>query len=273
MWASAAELDQEPIPLRRHAIEEAVGRDVVGALHEDGRAVDLDGEALAVLVVAVDDLERAQANAHRARVADDAGDRKLGRDRVQMRAAEPVRPPALRASDRDVDLGDRVAAGLQCRGPPSASAPPPASDRRSFGAARTVRRNHRRRHPQRRARVGERLPVCSACIVVDARRVPGLEPDRAPHAAGHEARAPVPAVVIGRLARVHAHHRRALIVGCRQDVAERLVGRRHVRDRRAKPDQQRVLARVQVRLHRDPPRPEHVVGRQRLDAPLTKTSA
>src|SRR5436190_1979199 len=60
--------------------------------------------------------------------------------------------------------------------------------------------------------------------VVDARLVPGLEPHLAPDAAGHEARAPVPAVVVGGLAREHADHLGRLIVGGGEPVSEGVVG-------------------------------------------------
>ena len=98
--------------------------------------------------------------------------------------------------------------------------------------------------------------------VVEPRCVPGLQRHRPPDAAGDEARAPVPAVVVGRLARPHADHLLALVVGGGQLVAELVVGRLDLRDRRREAHENVVVARLEVAFHVGAPAPEHVVGGQ-----------
>jgi hypothetical protein len=59
--------------------------------------------------------------------------------------------------------------------------------------------------------------------IVEARAVPGLQPHGSPDAAGHEPRAPVPAVVVRCLAGEHADPRLARVVRRGQVVAQPVV--------------------------------------------------
>ena len=181
MCASAADCSSDAVALGRHAVDEAVGGDPVRPLHEHGRAVDLDGEALAVAVARG---ARPRACAGRCarvrapRATPSTASARLERVEVlprRARSATSARGRSMATSSVDV---------VRARRP--ASPRPPRSVARSVAPPRVsrARPGARRDRPSRRHAPASRARRSSArwndLHVVEARRVPGLE--RAPAA-------------------------------------------------------------------------------------------
>ncbi len=104
-------LDDALIDLFRHPWQEAVIGNIVGALHEDRHAIELDIEAGTVGIGRLHDTQCAQAYPDLARLCGRTGRQSAGQG-VEMRFAEAVRPPQVRLGDGQRQL-NRVKSGLQ----------------------------------------------------------------------------------------------------------------------------------------------------------------
>ena len=196
-------------------------------------------------------------------------DRQRRLQRVELLRAEAVRPPALGLVDRDLQRGSRCArARAACR--------PCRASRRPGAPTVTCARPGARRHDHRgdlqpRPRVVER-PLIDL-HVVEPRLVPGLDRRRPPDPAGHEARPPVPPVVVGGLAREHRDHLLGLIVRRRQRVAEPVVERLGHRDRRPEADDDRCWSPATTCGLMSARQVRNMLSASSTRAPLTDTSA
>jgi hypothetical protein len=136
-----------------------------------------------------------------------------------------------------------------------------------------ARRLHEGRHRERGARVRELL--LHDLYVVEARAVPGLERDRPPDAARHEARPPVPAVVVRRLAREHADHLGGLVVDGGQpitELAETVVLGLDVVDGRPEAHDDAFVPLTSC-LRTSTRQARNMLSAESTDTPLTNTSA
>ena len=103
--------------------------------------------------------------------------------------------------------------------------------------------------------------------ILDPRLVPELDPRRPPDSGRQKSRPPVPAEVVRRLADIRLYRRRLRIdrmsrTRIRQMIRKRVDCRLHLGDRRDENDPQRIRARLQQFLRRQPPSAKHVVGVQ-----------
>ncbi len=229
---------------------ETVERDHVRALTEDGDAVDHELEGAAPLVEVAAQHHGAQAGAGDAFILRVAG-REAGAEFVNRLLAVASGIPQVRLHDLERKV-DMVHAGVQLRALGLLARV--SGFQRDLGG-HVARRGdldlgHQVRH------LGRHVALADV-EVGDAGVIPGLEFHGAPDAAGHEARSPVPAELVGGLAYV------SLLLGV--GLLAPLIGRSHLGgglDRRREDDRQLVGARFQVRLHVHPPLAEHVVGRE-----------
>ncbi len=207
---------------------EGIERNDVGALCEDLYAVDDESEALpALAVLLAAQFNRAQADALLAHQRCIGATVQAGLHGVAVLCTVADRPPALRLDQFDRHF-DGVLAGLQQH---------PALHLGHDATLRIAHIDMDHRRTGRRALLylqqhGQLRLLRAQCIgthgkIGQAVRIPGLQVDPAPHAGGDIARAPVPAKVIGRLAREVADHRvLGLIAIGRRIVAGDLVRHR-----------------------------------------------
>ena len=229
---------QEPArPLRRHARQNVVLRNVVRAHRKHLHAVDDVAELLAPFVLFAADGHRAQTNAPHARIAR----RQTNRHAVQRLFAQPVRPPQLRILDSDNLLRRRRFGDDHHFAIRRGDFRRPRAFTRNFRAdghvhhAVMVRLQHQR--------------------VFQPRRIPRPQENQPPDARVRQTGSPVPAEHAVCLAQVAEAGR------C---VGGFPAGRffsffRTVENGGIKSDFQRVFARVQLLLHVPHPGDVHVV--------------
>ena len=264
---------------RRRPVREGIERNDVGALGEDLHAVDDESEALPALAVFLAaQFNRAQADALLAHQLRRATLVQAGPHRVAVLRAVADWPPAPRIGQFNRNL-DAVLAGLQ------------QHRALHLGHVAALRILHihihhgraRRRTLLHSQQHGQLRLLRAQCIrahrkIGQAVRVPSLQIDSAPDAGGDIARTPVPAEVVGRLAREVADHRVLRLIAIRRRVvASDLVrhclhARQQGADRRTEHDLQFIVARTEAAF--DPAR--HVrcaLSARSSGFPLRLTSA
>ncbi len=218
------------------ACGEGIERNDVGALGEDLHAVDDEGKALPALAVFLAaQFDRAQANALLARQRCVGAIIQASPHGIAILRTMAHRPPAPRRGQLNRQL-NRVLAGLQQHralhlGHVAAFRILHIhSDHRRTGSAALL---HLQQHRQLRL-------LRAQCIgthgkIGQAVRVPGLQVDPAPDPGGDITRAPVPAEVVGRLAREVADHRllRLIAIGRRVIASDLVRHCLHARQQRA----------------------------------------
>ena len=221
---------------------QAVRRDPVGSLGEDGAAVHHKLERLAPWVGVPVQRDRAQADPARPMAkAGPFGVRHLDLQPVERLAALAVRPPELGVLDHDFRPAafrhDRVTEGQA-----------PAADRRG------IRPGDFRRQPQQHDAVGPMLLRHAHALQPVAG--PAFETEVAPEAGGDQARPPIPAKLALLLAQAGAAADRVV------DFTGLVLGpvRADVLHRALEADEEFVPAGAQVRLHLPAIAGEHVVG-------------
>ena len=231
---------------------ETVERDHVGALAENGDAVDHEFERASPLIGLAPQHDGPQAGVRGGFVFQASANPHARAELVDGLRAITGRVPEVWLADLDREI-DVVHAGVQRHGAGGSAG----------GAPMSVIDRHFRGFVGRRGdfRFGDQVRhsgghvTLSNVQVGDPRPVPDLEPDRPPDAAGHETRPPVPAVLVGGFADIGFLGGVCLVapfigggnLGGRTDG-----GREH--------HAQRIRARFQIWLHVDAPLAEHVIG-------------
>ena len=249
----------------RDAGQENVAGDVVGAFGEERLSVEFEAEGRAVRDLLAHETQRAQADAGRAAVGDVAR-RDRSPEFVEMGLSQFAGPPAFRRGDVERN-GHAVDAGPE-RGRDRGFDPFAGSRDRHDGPGLFPDGVdlHLDLHP---GPFGRDL-LLTVENVADADAVPAFQIDRTPDARGHQARAPVPAVVVTRLAGedadafVEESAVGRLIVDGLVTVGQRVVFGQVDLDRRMEIDFQRVFAGTEQPFDLRAPAAEHVVGREYL---------